>query len=214
MLKESFRPRIFLNTQLFLSGYRYRPHVSVEHGIWIRNFLNLLSREEIFESVMNPEIVWTLNPDSLLSTDVTRSSPVLYREYSRRSEQRKISGYVWTGKFAAWFESGYVWTWRFKEIAYVASVSVWFRSKEIPRKGTFGFDRARNETRAKKWKRGEGRGNPGVCLQAFPSFLPIPLPALLLAPLFSRSLTLVPRFFFLNRTETLATQARKEKIGD
>ena len=39
-----------------------------------------------------------------LSTDVTRSSPVLYREYSRRSEQRKIcglkiSGYVWRQKF-------------------------------------------------------------------------------------------------------------------
>ena len=39
------------------------------------------------------------------------------------------------------------------DLACVASVSVWFRSKEIPRK-TFGFDRARNETRAKKWKRG------------------------------------------------------------
>ena len=60
--------------------------------------------------------------------------------------------------------------------ACVASVSVWFRSKEIPRKGTFDFDRA-----------------------------------LLLAPLFSRSLTLVwlsPRSFLLNRTETLATQAK------
>ena len=45
-------------------------------------------------------------------------------------------------------------------LACVASVSVWFRSKEKPRKGTFGFGRARNETR----------------------------PALLLAPLFSRSL--------------------------
>ena len=33
VLKESFRPRIFLNAQLFLSGYCYRPHVSVEHGI-------------------------------------------------------------------------------------------------------------------------------------------------------------------------------------
>ena len=31
--------------------------------------------------------------------------------------------------------------------------------------------------------------------------------ALLLAPLFSRSLTLVARSFLLNRTETLATQA-------
>ena len=36
------------------------------------------------------------------------------------------------------------------KVACVASVSVWFRSKEIPRKGTFDIDRARNETRAKK----------------------------------------------------------------
>ena len=34
------------------------------------------------------------------------------------------------------------------QLACVASVSVWFRGKEIPRKETFGFDRARNETRA------------------------------------------------------------------
>ena len=40
--------------------------------------------------------------------------------------------------------------------------------------------------------------------------VPHPLPAFLLAPLFSRSLTLVPRSFLLNRTETLATQARTE----
>ena len=36
------------------------------------------------------------------------------------------------------------------KLACVASASVWFRSKEILRKGTFGFYRARNETRAKK----------------------------------------------------------------
>ena len=35
-----------------------------------------------------------------------------------------------------------------------------------------------------------------------------PLPALLLAPFFAWSLTLVPRSLLLNRTETLATQAR------
>ena len=52
-----------------------------------------------------------------------------------------------------------------------------------------------------------GFQNRGVCLQAFPSFLPHPLPALLLAPFFARSLTLVPRSLLLNRTETLATQA-------
>ena len=33
------------------------------------------------------------------------------------------------------------------------------------------------------------------------------LPALLLTPLFARSLTLLPRSLLLNRTETLATQA-------
>ena len=55
-----------------------------------------------------------------------------------------------------------------------------------------------------------GFQNPGVCLQAFPSFLPHPLPALLLTPFFARSLTLVPRSLLLNRTETLATQAMNE----
>ena len=42
-------------------------------------------------------------------------------------------------------------------IACLASVSVWFRSNERPRNGIFCFRRARNGTRAKKWKRGEGR---------------------------------------------------------
>ena len=39
------------------------------------------------------------------------------------------------------------------------------------------------------------------------TFLPHPLPALLLAPFFARSLVLVPCSLLLNRTETLATQA-------
>ena len=64
------------------------------------------------------------------------------------------------------------------DLACVASISVWFRSKERPRNGILGFGRARNETRA-----------------------------LLLTPFFARSLTLVPRSLLLNRTETLATQA-------
>ena len=45
-----------------------------------------------------------------------------------------------------------------QNIACVASVSIWFRSKEIPRKGTFGFDRARNETRVKSERGGRRRG--------------------------------------------------------
>ena len=45
-------------------------------------------------------------------------------------------------------------------------------------------------------------GGGGVSFLSSP-----PLLALLLAPFFARSLTLVPRSLFLNRTETLATQA-------
>ena len=41
-----------------------------------------------------------------------------------------------------------------------------------------------------------------------PSFLPHPLPALLLTSFFVRSLTLVPCSLLLNRTETLATHAQ------
>ena len=51
-----------------------------------------------------------------------------------------------------------------------------------------------------------GFQNPGVCLQA--SFLPHPLPALLHAPFFAWSLTLVPRSLLPKLTEMLATQAR------
>ena len=45
-----------------------------------------------------------------------------------------------------------------REIACVASVSVWFRSKERLRNGILGFGRARNETSAKKgkWREREG----------------------------------------------------------
>ena len=53
-----------------------------------------------------------------------------------------------------------------------------------------------------------GFQNPRVCLQAFPSFLPHPLNALL-APFYAQSLTLVPRYLLLNRMETLATQATR-----
>ena len=53
----------------------------------------------------------------------------------------------------------------------------------------------------------DGFQNRGVCLQAFPSFLPHPLSVLLLVPFFAPSLTLVARALLLNRTETLATQA-------
>ena len=52
-------------------------------------------------------------------------------------------------------------------------------------------------------KEGEREGRK----ETFPSFNPHLLPALLLAPFFARSLTLVPRSLLIHRTETLATQA-------
>ena len=42
-------------------------------------------------------------------------------------------------------------------LACVASVSVWFPSKERPRSEIFGFGRTRNETRAKNERGGRGR---------------------------------------------------------
>ena len=46
----------FMNPQLFLCGFGFRPHVSGVSDIRIRNFLNLLSRVvEIFEYAMDPE---------------------------------------------------------------------------------------------------------------------------------------------------------------
>ena len=56
--------------------------------------------------------------------------------------------------------------------------------------------------------------NPGVCLQAFPSFLPHPVPALLLAPSFAQFLTLVPHSLLLKRAETLVTQATPRGGGE
>ena len=52
----STRILIFLNPQLFLCGYGFRPHVSGESGRRIcKNFFNPHSRVEIFEYAMNPE---------------------------------------------------------------------------------------------------------------------------------------------------------------
>ena len=54
-----------------------------------------------------------------------------------------------------------------------------------------------------------GFQNPWVCLQAFPSFPPHPLPALLLVPFFARQLILVPCSLLIDCTETLAMQATR-----
>ena len=83
-----FKPHLqvsgyFFNPQLFLFGYGFRPHgVPDESGIQIRNFLNPISRVEIFEYAMNPDSCSPLIRIFFLSRGVIRSSnPVFYREY-------------------------------------------------------------------------------------------------------------------------------------
>ena len=55
----------------------------------------------------------------------------------------------------------------------------------------------------KNERRGRGKGKI--------TFLPHPLPPLLVSSFFTRSLTLVPRSLLRNRTETLATQATQKR---
>ena len=83
-------------------------------------------------------------------------------------------------------------------LAYVASVSVWFRSKERPSNDMeqdfqFWLHEEWNDSQKMKGRRWRGRkANPL---------------ALLLAPFFACCLTLVPLSQLRNRTETLARQA-------
>ena len=65
---SSTRIQIFFNRQLFLSGYGFRLHVSGESGI------RVLSPEWKYLNTLWSGNVWTLNPNILLTTDVTRSS--------------------------------------------------------------------------------------------------------------------------------------------
>ena len=55
MLFKTHVSGYFLNPQLILSEHGFRPDASGESGVRIRNFLNPLSRVEIFEYAMNPE---------------------------------------------------------------------------------------------------------------------------------------------------------------
>ena len=82
----------------------------------------------------------------------------------------------------------------------------WFQERDSLRSKRFrlvserrktGFCHARNEARAKKLKRG-GRGREGR-----------KLPAILLAPFFAQSLTLVPRSLLLNPRKRLLRRLRE-----
>ena len=69
--------RIFLNPQLFLCVFGFRPHVSSESGKRIRNLFLSVLRGGNFWIRYESGIVWTLNPEMFLSNDITISSPVL-----------------------------------------------------------------------------------------------------------------------------------------
>ena len=76
-----------------------------------------------------------------------------------------------------------------RAVACVASVSVWFRNKKRTRNDEeldFQFWPGEKWDESQKWKRGEGK---------FPSFLPHPLAALLLATFFARSFDTRSLFF-------------------
>ena len=114
------------------------------------------------EPMRRGEIFWISNKRNQCCVDTGTNSSEMDSLWSTS---------VWTVYYKEWCVS-----WNQKNsffifnVACVASVSVWFRSKEIPRKGTFGMDRARNETRAKKWKRGEGEGKEGNACRQTPRF--------------------------------------------
>ena len=91
-----------------------------------------------------------------------------------------------------------------RKISLRRSVSVRFRSRERPRKEIFDFDRASNETRAKKWKRGERKGKEGnVSLLSSP-----PPPRSFTCAMFDS------RSSLLNRTETLSTQSTEKSVTE
>ena len=122
--------RIVLNPQLILTGYGFRPQVPGESCIRIRNFLNPLSRVEFFEYAMNPESCGRYIRTFFLSSDVTRWSPVLYREHCIQEGNldpcsvANIPGGVLRTRVnpdtcrirvdgQIRFEYGHVWTWKF-----------------------------------------------------------------------------------------------------
>ena len=89
----STRIRIFLNPQLFLSRCGFRPHVSGESGTG-SDFLNPLSRVEIFEYAMNPESCGLIK--NFLPGDVTRWKS--YKSY-------KLQILVWSKKLFRTYSS-------------------------------------------------------------------------------------------------------------
>ena len=64
-----------------------RPHVSGEFGLRIRNFLNPLSRVEIFEYATSTASCGRSNPEIFVSADVTVSEPVFNRANIQQQQQ-------------------------------------------------------------------------------------------------------------------------------
>ena len=84
-------------------------------GVRIRNLFNPLSRVEIFEYAMNPEIV-DVRSGIFLSGDVTKSSPILYCERQSKIQISRALRRMLCCQYSQRspvnrFEYGYLWTW-------------------------------------------------------------------------------------------------------
>ena len=99
----STRIWIFLNPQLFLSGYGFRPHVFGESGIRILNVLNRLL-------IRNPESCGRQMRIFFIIPCVTRANPVLYHKYCIQDGMLKGGNFIYPmilrGKFLSSLRGG------------------------------------------------------------------------------------------------------------
>ena len=142
------------------------------------------------------EILWNN------SITVFISKVPLYRGWIVQSHCAKTESSVWSGFFSV---PGTAVNLKVTLYFYHSLRSKCFRSVSEQRKTEecdSQFWPREKWNKSQKMKVGRGEGRKRVSFLSSP-----PLLALLLAPFFARSLTLAPRSLFLNRTETLATQA-------
>ena len=99
----SFRPRSYVSRYFLIPNFFFADSTPSTRIRWIQH-----KNPQLFESALQsgnfliryePGIVWTLNPEFFLSHDVTTSSSVLYRKYSRwlQSAMLRLFTLGWSG---------------------------------------------------------------------------------------------------------------------
>ena len=117
-----------------------------------------LKLSNTYPNCLKMQFFLSRNASTLIASNCSRPSTGNLFTPLKFADNPMVSPFIWNllGRLFLWF---YLFL-RILEkekiffVAYVASVSVWFRSKERPRKGIFGFDSARSETRAKFFSSG------------------------------------------------------------